>query len=86
MNSVVAVLETLPLGAVRDCLCVPHSKYVSMMSEYHTNQERLAALIKHWIFNDPYASWRKLIHQLDDFGHSDIADRIRKYAEKLTGQ
>ena len=86
VNNVMAVLKTHSFYEVCDCLCIPDYKYNSIKYEYHTDHERLAALIKYWIFNDPWASWRKLIHQLDKWNMSDIADRIRKYAEKLTGQ
>ena len=85
VNNVMEILKTLSLLNVRDCLCIPDYKYDSIKFEYHTDQERLAELIKYWIFNDPWASWRKLIQRLDQRNESDIADRIRKYAEKLTG-
>ena len=87
MNNVVAVLETIPW---RDFgyryLRVPSSKCDAIASECSTDRERLTTVIRHWILKDPYASWRKLIDRLDVYKKFDIADRIRKFAEKQKGQ
>ena len=88
MNNIVAVLNTLPWKDVgsKKCLNVPESKLNAIKDECDTDEERLVAIVRYWLQNDPYASWRKLIRRLDNWDRSDIADRIRKYAEKLTGQ
>ena len=86
VKNVVAVLNTLPWWDVgKYYLEVPESKLNAIKDECDTDEERLVAIVRYWLLNDPNASWRKLIHQLDQDGNSDIADRIRKYAEKLTG-
>ena len=82
-----AVLETLPWDYVGDYLRVPSSKLNAIGSENSTKRQRLAAVVRYWILRDPYASWRRLIRELDCISEwHDVADRIRKYAEKQTGQ
>ena len=89
-----AVLEALPWRRVGDRLYVPYSKLDAIASENSTDRQRLAAVIRYWILRDPYASWRRLIHTLDyyvDYEDDrkkwhDVKDRIRKYAEKQTGE
>ena len=87
VENVMAVLEALPWRRVGGELYVPYSK---LASENSTDRQRLAAVIRYWILRDPYASWRRLIHMVDYFYDSDkwrdVADRIRKYAEKQTGE
>ena len=99
VENVMAVLEALPWRRVGDELYVPDSKLDAIASENSTDRQRLAAVIRYWILRDPYASWRRLIHRLDDYidfynndedddskKWHDVADRIRKYAEKQTGE
>ena len=50
------------------------------------------AAVRYWLLRDPLASWRRLIERLDYWAdvigygrYNDIADRIRHYAEELTG-
>ena len=62
-----------------------------LQSAHHSTDEQEAAVVRYWLLRDPLASWRRIIYQLDEwagygYGHySDIADRIRHYAEELTG-
>ena len=87
VENVMAVLETLPWIYVGDYLHVPISKRDAIASENSTDRQRLAAVIRYWILRDPYTSWRSLIHMLDcNSKWHDVADRIRKYAEKQTGE
>ena len=107
VENVMAVLETLPWKRVGDELHVPSSKLDAIASENSTDRQRLAAVVRYWILRDPFASWRRLIHALDDKYKDglyydaedddddddddddkwhDVADRIRKYAEKQTGE
>ena len=89
-----AVLEALPWREIGYQLYVPNSKLDAIASENSTDRQRLAAVIRYWILRDPYASWRMLIRRLDSYNvlnHEsdkwhDVADRIRKYAEKKTGE
>ena len=94
-----AVLHTIPWREIGDLLYVPNSKLDAIASKNSTDRQRLAAVVRYWILRDPYASWRRLIHTLDsswkDELHGkdddsdewrDVADRIRKYAEKQTGE
>ena len=80
------VLETLPWREVGKMLYVPDSKLDTMDADHTTNKGKKEAVIEYWILKDPSASWRRLIYTLDKLDKIDIADQIRKYAEKQTGQ
>ena len=80
------VLQTLPWREVGDCLHVPDSKLDAIDADHTTDEGKKGAVIRYWLLRDPYASWRMLILYLDYKDKLDIADRIRNYAEKQTGQ
>ena len=94
VENVATILEQLSLDDVRDMLYIPDAKLAAIKSEFSTDKECLRALIQYWVLRDPYASWRRLIIQLDDISpYSTVAtlaaaaaNSIRNYAEKLTGQ
>ena len=81
-----AVLQTLPWREVGDCLRVPDSKLDAIDADHTTDEGKKGAVIRYWLLRDPYASWRMLIFRLDVYEKLDIADRMRNYAEKQTGQ
>ena len=72
-------------------LGIPDAQLAELRSAHHSTEEQEAAVVRYWLLRDPLASWRRIIYQLDywagiGYGHySDIADRIRHYAEELTG-
>ena len=73
-------------------LGVPAAQLAELQSAHHSTDEQEAAVVRYWLLRDPLASWRRIIDQLDewagfsDYDHySDIADRIRHFAEELTG-
>ena len=68
------------------------AQLAELQSAHHSTDEQEAAVVRYWLLRDPLASWRKIIHQLDEWAgyygylhYSDIADRIRHYAEELAG-
>ncbi len=67
-------------------LGIPGSKRDAIERECSTDEERLRVCVQYWLLRDPYASWRCIIRRLDWNEHSAIADTIRSYAEKLTGE
>ena len=81
-----AVLVTLPWREVGYYLDVPDSKLDAIDADHTTDEEKKGAVIRYWLLRDPYASWRMLILRLDVCEKFDIADRMRNYAEKQTGQ
>ena len=91
MENVATILEQLSLYDVPYMLYIPRAKLAAIKSEFSTNKECLRALIQYWLLRDPYASWRRLIIQLDwkssiNEAAAAAANSIRNYAEKLTGQ
>ena len=75
----------------QNILGIPFAQLAELRSAHHSTGEQEAAVVRYWLLRDPLASWRRIIHQLDewaDYGYdhySDIADRIRHHAEELTG-
>ena len=86
MENVATILEQLSLYDVHAVLSIPRAKLDAIKSEFSTDKEHLRALIQYWLLRDPYASWRRLIIQLEIWGEAAAANSIRNYAEKLTGQ
>ena len=56
--------------------------------QYQSDDERLRALIDHWLQGEGYEepSWRALIYNLDYAKESRIADTIRHFAEPVSGE
>ncbi len=82
-----AALKGLPWReAGDDILLIPDSKLDAIERECSTDEERLRVCVQYWLLRDPYASWRRIIWRLDGSIHLAIADTIRSYAEKLTGE
>ena len=66
-------------------LILPYSQRHKIVKEHATENQRRNAAVHFWLFSDPYASWRKLIRQLDRLRQHALAERLHDYAEKLTG-
>ncbi len=80
-------LRGLPLEQVGyGILDIADSKYVAFMREGSTDEERLRMCVQYWLLRDPYASWRRIIWRLYYYRNHAIADTIRSYAEKSTGE
>ena len=70
-------------------LRIPTTILDGIQSDHSSDAERLRSCIRYWLLRDPIASWRRLIHELDDWDKEDyntVANGIRKYAKKLQGQ
>ena len=66
-------------------LCLPASQQHKIGAEYSTEDQRKNGAVQLWLVSDPYASWRRLIIQLDEYEEYAVAKQIHCYAEKLTG-
>ena len=76
----------------KNMLGIPSAKLGELKAAHHSTDQQETAVVRYWLLRDPLASWRRIIEQLDrranntdDDQYSDIADRIRHYAEELTG-
>ena len=97
VNNIVQELRGVDLFYVDDddnhILRIPPDKLAELRSAHHSTDEREAAVVREFLLRDPLASWRRIIYQLDEWAryyseyhhYSDVADRIRHYAEELTG-
>ena len=56
--------------------------------QYQSDDERLHALIDHWLQGegDEEPSWRALIYNLDFAKETRIAEKIRHFAEPVSGE
>ena len=69
-------------------LFILRSKLDEIERLYSDDSKRCQALIQYWLDLDPSPSWRRVITTLDSILPGigpEIADRIRSYAEPLTG-
>lgn len=66
-------------------LFIPDSKLSEIEGEYPSDEEREVVVIRYWILRDPFASWRRIIRQLDVWKKDEHAIKIRHYSEELTG-
>ena len=83
VNNIVQELRGVDIA---DILGIPAAQLAEIQSAHHSTDEQEAAVVRYWLLRDPLASWRRIILQLDDCaGYGNIADRIRHYAEELTG-
>ena len=66
-------------------LHLPSSQRHKIKMVYTTEDQRRNAAVHFWLFNDPYASWRRLIGRLDSYRNYAVVDLIHHYSEKLNG-
>ena len=77
--------ETLGDDGYGGVLRLPGSQRRKIEAKYAGETERKREGVKYWLWNCAYASWRWLITNLDWEEEHSVADKIRGYAEKLTG-
>ena len=65
VDNVRKALHGIPWREVSVMLYVPHSKLSEIEGEYRSDEEREVAVIRYWILRDPFASWRRIIQQLE---------------------
>ena len=85
VNNFVRQLRDIAWDTLCGVLFLPLSQRHKIENEYATENQRRYAAVHFWLFSDPYASWRRIITQLDVYGQHPVVGRIRDYAEKLTG-
>ena len=85
VDNVVRELKDITWNRLCSVLLLPYSQRRKIKNEYATENQHRNAAVHFWLFSDPYASWRKLIRQLDCLRQHTLAERIRDYAEKLSG-
>ena len=66
----------------------PSSYLDEIEGQYQSDDERLRALIEHWLQGEgeEEPSWRALIYNLDLAKESRIAGTIRHFAEPVSGE
>ena len=86
MDNILKELKQVKWDKLQHVLQLPFSQRRKIEEKYAGETERKREGVKYWLWNCPYASWRMLITQLDWQREHAVADQIRGYAEKLTGQ
>ena len=79
------LLISINLSTNPGVLKLPESQRYKIEAEYTTEDQWRNAAVHSWLVSDPYASWRRLITELDQYEEYDVAKQIHRYAEKLTG-
>ena len=87
VHNIIKVLEGISWNQIGQILKLPTRKVQSIAKEQVTDKRRKVAVVSYWLFLDPLASWRRIIHFFDDLSSpgGEWADLIRHYAEELTG-
>ena len=85
VDNVVRQLRDITWDTLCDVLILPRSQRYKIENEYATENQRRNAAVHFWLFSDPCASWRRIIRQYNVYGQHAVVERIRDYAEKLTG-
>ena len=85
VDNVRKALHGIPWHDVGRMLLIPDSKLSEIMGEYRSDEEREVAVIRYWILRDPFASWRRIIQQLELRDKHDHAITLYHYSEELTG-
>ena len=84
-------MDLLEILGSTNILGIPPGKLDEIKADHHSTDEQEVAAVRYWLLRDPLASWRRIIYQLELWAgvgydhYSDIVDRIRHYAEELTG-
>ena len=46
-------------------LGITYTKTDELKAAHHSNDQQEAAVVRYWLLQDPLASWRRIINQLD---------------------
>ena len=89
VSNVTTALQDLS-ARVHYILRIPVSKCEELRHEFTSDEEYISAAVKFWMLHDPLAGWRRLVDQLylwclEYPDLEAVGDRIRHYAEDLTG-
>ena len=85
VDNVRKALREIHWYKIGEILRIPNSKLREIEGEYPSDEEREVAVIRYWILRDPFASWRRIIDRLTDWGKHYHCIGIRHYSEELTG-
>jgi len=61
-------------------------KLIAIQKQRASNEDRLRAVVEHWLQNGGHPSWSVLMWALDWAEESQLADPIRDYAEPPRGE
>jgi hypothetical protein len=85
INNIIKILCGVKWRSLGEILSIPHETLDEIASKYPTKDHRKMAIVRHWPSIDPLISWRRIIHNLDSWGEHGEANKMRHYAEELTG-
>ena len=86
-SNLAAVLETVEVGRLRDCLRVPFSVEGKLRQQCDNDEERRNELISWWLQSSPYAldSWKWLSGQLLRYGQESALAAAKRYVHQTPG-
>lgn len=85
VRNIINAAQGLQWFSLGEILFIPYSKLKKIAEKYHVDEQCEVAVVRYWMQVDPIVSWRRIIHNLDLFREHSRADRLRHYAEELTG-
>ena len=78
-------LEEVDWGNLCGVLQLPYSQQTRIEDDYSQEERRRKEAVLFWLDCHPYASWRLLIKQLDDWEEHSVAECLHSYAEEVSG-
>ena len=85
VDKIIEILCGLKWRRLGQIFFIPHKRLDEIASKYPNKDQRKMAIVRHWPSVDPLISWRRIIHNLDSCYEHEEADKMRHYAEELTG-
>ena len=73
-------------GGLSGWLCIPAHTQQKIQEQHSTPAEQMKATVQYWLSVDPTPSWRRLIWALEACKEDTAAERLKPYAEPLTGE
>ena len=86
-SNLAAVLETVAVGKLEDCLFVPVSVLRKLLQQCDNDEERKNELMSWWLQSSPYAldSWKWLSGQLLYDGEESALAAAKRYIHHTPG-
>ena len=89
VESILTAVQGVAWKGLGNMLCSNKQSYLDEIeAQYQSEDERLHALIDHWLQGEgaEQPSWRALIYNLDWAEETKVADKIRQFAEPVSGE
>ena len=83
VDNILNELKDVDWGNLCGVLQLPHSQQTRIESKYDLEDRRRKEAVLFWLKFHPYASWRLLVKQLDDWEEHSVASILHSYAKEV---